>query len=83
MCVRARVWLCLVMFSVIDNHILFSLKGFAISLPLLVSRTNARLDPDAKIGYLESSILEKLVAIDELEPKASNCTKVSGMYHRY
>lgn len=52
------------------------MAGFAISLPLLVSRTNARLDPDAKIGYLESSILEKLVAIDELEPKASNCTKV-------
>ena len=36
------------------------------------------MDPDAKMGYLESSILEKLVTISELEPKANDCTEVVG-----
>ena len=51
-------------------------KGFAVNLHLLVSRTEARMDPDAKRGYLESSLLERLVTVGDLEPRANSCTEV-------
>ncbi|XP_053575927.1 galactosylgalactosylxylosylprotein 3-beta-glucuronosyltransferase 3 [Bombina bombina] len=52
------------------------MAGFAVSLKLLLSNPKARFDPNAERGFLESSLLGQLVTVDELEPKADNCTKV-------
>ncbi|XP_068779734.1 LOW QUALITY PROTEIN: galactosylgalactosylxylosylprotein 3-beta-glucuronosyltransferase 3 [Struthio camelus] len=52
------------------------MAGFAVALRLLLARPGARFDPRAERGYLESSLLQQLVSVDELEPKADNCTRV-------
>ncbi|XP_063173101.1 galactosylgalactosylxylosylprotein 3-beta-glucuronosyltransferase 3 [Candoia aspera] len=50
--------------------------GFAVALSLLLANREARFDLLAERGYLESSLLQSLVSMEELEPKADNCTKV-------
>uniref|UniRef100_Q0VA80 Galactosylgalactosylxylosylprotein 3-beta-glucuronosyltransferase n=1 Tax=Xenopus tropicalis TaxID=8364 RepID=Q0VA80_XENTR len=52
------------------------MAGFAVSLSLLLSHPEARFDPNAERGFLESSLLGQLVSIGDLEPRADNCTKV-------
>ncbi|KAJ6657029.1 hypothetical protein lerEdw1_003030 [Lerista edwardsae] len=52
------------------------MAGFAVALQLLLANREARFDPQAERGYLESSLLQSLVSIEELEPKADDCTKV-------
>ncbi|CAL9694205.1 unnamed protein product [Knipowitschia caucasica] len=52
------------------------MAGFAVSLRLLLERPEARFHGDAAQGFLESSLLQGLVTVDELEPRADNCTKV-------
>lgn len=48
-----------------------------MNLDLLLSKPEARIDPDAVRGYLESSILEKLISgMEDLEAKADDCKKV-------
>lgn len=56
-----------------------SLTGFAVNLQLLLAHPDAHIDPNAQRGYLESSLLDKLVTLEELEPKAEDCTKVCIM----
>ena len=52
--------------------------GFAVNLDLLLLKPEARIDPDAVRGYLESSILEKLITgMEDLEAKADDCKKVA------
>ncbi|XP_005988878.1 galactosylgalactosylxylosylprotein 3-beta-glucuronosyltransferase 3 [Latimeria chalumnae] len=52
------------------------MAGFAIQLQVLLANQAARFDLLAERGYLESSLLQSLVSIEELEPKADNCTKI-------
>lgn len=52
------------------------MAGFAVALQLLLANREARFDLLAERGYLESSLLQSLASIEELEPKADNCTKV-------
>ena len=47
-----------------------------MNLGLILSHPDVWIDPNAKRGYLETSLLEKLVTIDQLEPKGDDCTKV-------
>jgi len=47
-----------------------------VNLELLLSYCDAQIDPDAQRGYLESSLLDKLVTFEDLEPKADGCSKV-------
>ena len=48
-----------------------------MNLKLLLSKSEARIDPDASRGFLESSILEKLISgMEDLEAKADDCKKV-------
>ena len=56
--------------------VLLSLAEFAVNLDLLLSHRDAQIDPDAQRGYLESSLLDKLVTLEDLEPEADDCTKV-------
>ena len=54
------------------------MAAFAINLRrLLVERPEARFDPDIKPGFLETSFLEQITTVEELEPRAGNCLKVN------
>nr|CAH0104727.1 unnamed protein product [Daphnia galeata] len=52
------------------------MAGFAINLKLLLDNPQAEFSFDAPRGYQESTILAAVVTKDDLEPKASQCTKV-------
>ncbi|KAL7880254.1 hypothetical protein SRHO_G00025080 [Serrasalmus rhombeus] len=52
------------------------MAGFAVSLKLVLDNPEARFDGDAQIGFLESSFLQNMVTMEELEPKADMCNKV-------
>lgn len=52
------------------------MAGFAVSLKLILANPEACFDGEAPMGFLESSLLKGLVTMDELEPKADNCSKV-------
>lgn len=53
------------------------MAGFAVNLELLLRIPAAKFNFSVPRGYLETSFLTHLIKIDELEPKAANCTKVS------
>ncbi|XP_061904354.1 galactosylgalactosylxylosylprotein 3-beta-glucuronosyltransferase 1 [Entelurus aequoreus] len=52
------------------------MAGFAVNLHLILSKPSANFELLAKGGRQESSLLTQLVSLDDLEPKAQNCTKV-------
>ncbi|KAM9827248.1 galactosylgalactosylxylosylprotein 3-beta-glucuronosyltransferase 3 [Neosynchiropus ocellatus] len=52
------------------------MAGFAVSLKLVLSNPDACFDGEAPMGFLESSFLQGLVTMDELEPRAAQCTQV-------
>ncbi|KAM4022531.1 galactosylgalactosylxylosylprotein 3-beta-glucuronosyltransferase 1-like isoform 2-T2 [Anomaloglossus baeobatrachus] len=52
------------------------MAGFAISLKLILEKHEAKFNLKANGGYQEPSLLQDLVTIDELEPKAENCSKI-------
>lgn len=55
------------------------MAGFAINLAHFLSRPKASFSFEVREGYQESEILKYMVnSLDELEPKADNCTKVSS-----
>ncbi len=55
---------------------LFILTGFTMNLDILLSYPDAKMDMYASRGYLESSLLVRLVTLEELEPKGDVYTKV-------
>ncbi|XP_056407558.1 galactosylgalactosylxylosylprotein 3-beta-glucuronosyltransferase 1-like [Hyla sarda] len=52
------------------------MAGFAIKLKRILEKPKAIFHLDAKPGYQEPSLLKDLVTMDELEPKAENCSKI-------
>lgn len=53
------------------------MAGFAVSLQLILQKPHAIFKLEGmRSGYQETSLLEDLVIMDELEPKAANCTKI-------
>ncbi|KAG7261209.1 hypothetical protein CRUP_006934 [Coryphaenoides rupestris] len=52
------------------------MAGFAVSLKSVLANQDACFDGNAPMGFLESSFLQGVVTMEELEPKADNCTKV-------
>ncbi|XP_060730516.1 galactosylgalactosylxylosylprotein 3-beta-glucuronosyltransferase 3 [Tachysurus vachellii] len=52
------------------------MAGFAVSLNLVLANPDACFDGNAEMGFLESSFLQNLVTMEDLEPKADMCTKV-------
>lgn len=66
--------------TVFDPHRPFGIDmaGFAINLRLILFKPQAYFKlRGVKGGYQESSLLRELVTLNDLEPKAANCTKVS------
>lgn len=55
----------------------FSYKGFAVSLQVILSNPKAVFKRrGSQPGMQESDFLRQITTVEELEPKASNCTKV-------
>ncbi|KAM4652017.1 galactosylgalactosylxylosylprotein 3-beta-glucuronosyltransferase 1-like [Discoglossus pictus] len=52
------------------------MAGFAVNLTLILEKPRAIFRLDVKSGYQESSLLQSLVTMKDLEPKATNCTRV-------
>ncbi|XP_063324024.1 galactosylgalactosylxylosylprotein 3-beta-glucuronosyltransferase 1-like [Pelmatolapia mariae] len=62
-----------------DTHRAFAIDmaGFAINLRLILFKPKAYFKLHwVKAGYQESSLLQELVTLNDLEPKAANCTKI-------
>ena len=53
------------------------MAGFAVNLQHLLRHPEAEFTFNVERGFQESALLSKLVSIQDLEPKADNCTKVS------
>lgn len=54
-----------------------SYKGFAVSLQVILSNPKAVFKRrGSQPGMQESDFLKQITTVEELEPKASNCTKV-------
>lgn len=66
--------------TVFDPHRPFAIDmaGFSVNLQLILSKPQAYFKlRGVKGGYQESSLLQDLVTLSDLEPRAANCTKVS------
>lgn len=53
------------------------MAGFAINLQFLISKPQAEFSFNVERGFQETTLLSQLVGLEELEPRADNCTKVS------
>lgn len=53
------------------------MAGFAVNLQHLLRHPEAEFSFNVERGFQESALLSKLVSVQDLEPKADNCTKVS------
>ncbi|KAL0994662.1 hypothetical protein UPYG_G00125470 [Umbra pygmaea] len=65
--------------TVFDPHRPFAIDmaGFAVNLRLILCKPQAYFKlQGVKGGYQESSLLQELVSLNDLEPKAANCTKI-------
>ncbi|XP_063810856.1 galactosylgalactosylxylosylprotein 3-beta-glucuronosyltransferase 1-like [Pseudophryne corroboree] len=60
----------------LERPFAIDMAGFAIQLKLILEKPRAVFRLDVKSGYQESSLLQDLVTMEELEPRADNCTKV-------
>lgn len=68
--------------TVFDPHRPFAIDmaGFSVNLQLILSKPQAYFKlQGVKGGYQESSLLQDLVTLSDLEPRADNCTKVSPL----
>lgn len=52
------------------------MAGFAVNLQHLLAHPVAEFSFNVERGFQESNLLSRLITVDELEPKADNCTKV-------
>jgi hypothetical protein len=56
------------------------MAGFAMNAELLFDFPGAAFKLQVRRGYQESEFLSQVVTMDQLEPKADNCTKVGKSF---
>ena len=56
------------------------MAGFAVSLKHFLSKPDAKFSYSSEGGFQESDFLSLLITREELEPMASNCSKVINIY---
>ncbi|XP_076353940.1 galactosylgalactosylxylosylprotein 3-beta-glucuronosyltransferase 2-like isoform X2 [Tachypleus tridentatus] len=59
-----------------DRPFPIDMAGFAVNVTLLLEHQEAEFSLKVPRGYQESHLLKYLVKIEDLEPRANNCTKV-------
>ena len=60
-----------------DREFPLDMAAFAISLDIIQQYGNAYIDPESRIGYLETDFLQALgIKKEDMEPRANNCRKV-------
>ncbi|XP_076875394.1 galactosylgalactosylxylosylprotein 3-beta-glucuronosyltransferase 1 isoform X2 [Brachyhypopomus gauderio] len=60
-----------------DRPFATDMAGFAVNLQLILRKPRVYFKlKGVKGGHLESNLLKDLITLNELEPKAANCTKV-------
>ena len=65
------------------------MAGFAVNLRLIQERPDALFNPNSNISGVQETYFLSKIGIEghDLEPKADNCTKVSGIvnhtYYRF
>ncbi|KAF8776997.1 galactosylgalactosylxylosylprotein 3-beta-glucuronosyltransferase I-like [Argiope bruennichi] len=59
-----------------DRPFPLDMAGFAVNLKLILDHPEAAFSLSVPRGYQESKLLKDLIRVDQLEPKADNCTKV-------
>lgn len=52
------------------------MAGFGVNLKLLLDHPTAMFNLSAPRGFQESSLLQSMVTLNQLEPRADNCSKV-------
>ena len=52
------------------------MASFAVNLNLILAHPSARFSQFVKRGMQESHLLQNLVNLNDLEPKADDCTKI-------
>ena len=53
--------------------------GFAINLDLLI-KSDVLISTTSHPGYVENDFLDKLITLDEMEPRANGCKMVNLSY---
>ncbi|KAG8193285.1 hypothetical protein JTE90_003772 [Oedothorax gibbosus] len=59
-----------------DRPFPIDMAGFAVNVTLLLKHPEAGFSLSVPRGYQETRLLRDIVSVDQLEPKADNCTKV-------
>ena len=63
-----------------DRPFAMDMAGFAVNVELLFDFPEASFKLKVQRGYQETELLRQLVTMDQLEPKANNCTKVGCLF---
>ena len=62
-----------------ERRFAVDMAGFAINLQLLMQKSDVVFKlTNIASGYQETTLLSRLINVNDLEPKADNCTKVVG-----
>ena len=59
------------------------MAGFAVNLQHFLAHPTAEFSFNVERGFQESVLLSKLIKMEDLEPKADNCTKVHFPNYKY
>ena len=58
------------------------MAAFAINVDIIQKYRQSYIDPESKLGYLETDFLQSFnITKEDMEPKANNCRKVGQILH--
>ena len=64
-----------------ERKFCLDMAGFAVNIDVLIhDKAKAQFRHTAKRGHLEPTFLSEITTVEDLEPLADNCTKVSQIF---